>query len=137
MWFVNKHLIISGKGRQVQMIQPMSLDVVLREFSEEYTAWVIQANSGKYLVIPDNRFPGRRPIVFFKSRYDASRLLDAILKLRPVLIPQGLIEVEVRLLETLRGIAADRSRAQADSFVILSPNEVSDLISQFKPKASS
>ena len=119
------------------MIQPMSLDVVLREFSEGYKAWVIQANSGKYLVIPDNRFPGRRPIVFFKSRYDATRLLDAILKLRPVLIPQGLIEVEVRLLETLRGIAADRSRAQADSFVILSPNEVSDLISQFKPKASS
>ena len=119
------------------MIQPMSLDVVLPEFSEEYKAWVIQAISGRYLAIPDNRFPGRRPIVFFKSRYDASRLLDAILKARPVLEPQRLSEVEVRLLETLRGIAADRSRAQADSFVILSPNEVSDLISQFKPKASS
>ena len=51
--------------------------------------------------------------------------------------PQGLVEVEVRLLETLRKIAANRSRAQADSFVILSPNEVSDLIIQFKPKASS
>jgi hypothetical protein len=50
---------------------------------------------------------------------------------------QGLIEVEVRLIDTLRGIAADRSRAQADGFVILSPNEVSDLIRQFKQKASS
>lgn len=118
------------------MIQPMSLDVVLREFSEEYRAWVIQANSGRYLVIPDNRFPGRRPVAFFKSRYDASRLLKAILKVRPGLETQMPIEVDVRLLETLRGIAANRSRAQADSFVILSPNEVSDLIIQFKPKAS-
>ena len=119
------------------MIQPMSLDVVLREFSEEYKVWVIQAINGKYLAVPDNRFPGRRPIVFFKSRYDASRLLDAILRVKPGLETQRLIEVEVRLLETLRGVAADRSRAQADSFVIVSPNEVSDLISQFKPKASS
>jgi hypothetical protein len=119
------------------MIQPMSPDVVLREFTEEYKAWVIQATSGKYLVIPDIRFPGRRPIVFFKSRYDASRLLEAFMRAKPWLDTQGLIEVEVRLLETLRGIAADRRRAQADSFVILSPNEVSDLISQFKPKASS
>jgi hypothetical protein len=117
------------------MIQPMSLDVVLREYSEGYKAWVIQAISGRYLVVPDNRFPGRRPIVFFKSRYDASRLLNAIVKARPVLEPQRLIEVEVRLLDTLRAVAADRSRAQADSFVILSPNEVSDLISQFKTKA--
>jgi hypothetical protein len=121
--------------RQGQMIQPMSLDVVLREYSEGYKAWVIQAISGRYLVVPDNRFPGRRPIVFFKSRYDASRLLNAIVKARPVLEPQRLIEVEVRLLDTLRAVAADRSRAQADSFVILSPNEVSDLISQFKTKA--
>ena len=119
------------------MIQPMSLDVVLREFSEEYKVWVIQAISGKYLVVPDNRFPGRRPIVFFKSRYDSSRLRDAILKVRPALEPQRLIEVEVCLLETLRGVAADKSRAQADSFVILSPNEVSDLIGQLKPKAIS
>jgi hypothetical protein len=115
----------------------MSPDVVLREFSEEYMAWVIQANSGKYLVIPDNRFPGRRPIVFFKSRYDASRLIEAITKVRPGLETKGLIEVEVRLLETLRGIAADRRRAQADCYVILAPNEVSDLIRQFKPKTSS
>lgn len=116
------------------MIQPMSLDVVLPEFSEDFKAWVIQAINGRYLAIPDYRFPGRRPIVFVKSRYDASRLLDALLKARPVLEPQRLIEIEVRLLETLRGVAADRSRTQADSFVILSPNEVSDLMSQFKPK---
>jgi hypothetical protein len=117
------------------MIQPMSLDVVLREYSEDYRAWVVQANNGRYLVVPDNRFPGRRPIVFFKNRYDASRLLGALLRVRPALEPQGLIEVEVRLLATLRGVAADRSRAQADSFVILAPNEVSALIGQFKPKA--
>jgi hypothetical protein len=119
------------------MIQPMSLDKFLREFSEEDKAWVIQANSGRYLVVPDNRFPGRRPIVFFNSRYDASRLLKAIMEVRPALETQRLIEVKVRLLETLRGIAADRSLAQADSFVVLSTDEVSDLISQFKPKAGS
>jgi hypothetical protein len=116
------------------MIQPMLPDVVLREFSEEYQVWVIQANSGKYLAIPDNRFPGRKPVVFFKSRYDASRLLEAIIKARPVLETQGLLEVEVRLIDTLRGIAADRSRSRADCFVILSPNEVSDLMSQFRTK---
>jgi hypothetical protein len=114
----------------------MSLDVVLQEYAEDNKVWVIQANSGRFLVVPDMRFPGRRPIVFFKSRYDASRLLEAILRVRPVLESQKLIEVQVRLLETIRGVAADRSKAQADSFVILSPNEVSDLISQFKPKAT-
>ena len=98
------------------MIQPMSLDVVLGEFSEEYRAWVIQAISGRYLVVPDNRFPGRRPIVFFKSRYDASRLLEAILKVRPALEPQRLIEVEVRLLETLQPTGAELKPTALSSF---------------------
>jgi len=115
------------------MIQPRSLDVILREFSEEYKVWAIQADSGKYLVIPDLRFPGRRPILFFKSEYDASRLLGAVLKVRPRLEDQKLVAVEVRLLEALRRVAADKNRSQVDSFVIQSANEVSDFITQFKP----
>jgi hypothetical protein len=104
------------------MIQPLSLDVVLEEFSEEYKAWVIQGKSGQYLVIPDNRFPGRRPIRFFMSELDASRVVDAVLQAKPQLAGQNLVPVEVRLLEALRGVAADKNPSHADSFVVHSPN---------------
>ena len=58
-----------GEG---QMIQPLSLDVIEGEFSEEYKAWVIQGKNVKFLVIPDDRFPGRKPIRFFMSQSDAT-----------------------------------------------------------------
>jgi hypothetical protein len=116
------------------MIQPMSLDVILKEFSEEYRVSAIQAQNGKYLAVPDQRFPGRKPLLFFKTEYDASRLLQAVLKARPRLETQNLAVVEVRLLETLRRVAADKNRGQTDSFVIHSANEVSDFISQIKQK---
>jgi hypothetical protein len=136
--------VIAAKGfqnwmkreKQGQMIQPMSIDVILREFSEEYRAWVIEAESGKCLAIPDRRFPGRKPILFFKTEYDASRLLGAVLKARPMFESQRLVAVEVRLLETLRRVASDKNRGQTDSFVIHSANEVSDFISQLKPKTT-
>ena len=119
------------------MIQPTSLDVILREFSEDYRVWAIQGKSEKYLVIPDLRFFGRRPILFFKNRYDASRVLDAVLRARPAFEGQRLVAVEVRLLKTLREVKADKSPAYADSFVVYPPNEVSEFISQFKAKTVS
>ena len=81
------------------MIQPLSLDVIEGEFSEEYEAWVIQGKSGAFLVIPDNRFPGKRPIRFFMSQADAVRVIDAILQAKPGLIPRlklgGVHQVEI------------------------------------------
>jgi hypothetical protein len=66
------------------MIKPLSLDVIEGEFSEDYKkAWVLQAKSGDFLVIPDNRFPGRHPIRFFMSEADAQRVLDAVLDVKP------------------------------------------------------
>jgi hypothetical protein len=124
-------------GKWIQMIQPMSLDLIVKEFSEEYRVWTVQAESGKYLAIPDHRFPGRKPLLFFKTEYDALRLLDALLKARPALESQRLVAVEVRLLETIRRVAADKNRGQTDSFVIHSATEVSDFISQLKPKTIS
>ena len=75
--------------------------------------------------------------MFFKTEYDALRLLDALLKARPALESQRLVAVEVRLLETIRRVAADKNRGQTDSFVIHSATEVSDSISQLKPKTIS
>jgi len=114
------------------MIQPLSLDVILEEFSEEYKAWVIQGKNGKYLIIPDDRYPGRRPIRFFMSKLDASRVVEAVLQVKPELGAQKLAAVEVNLLQALRGVAADNDPTHADSFVVHTPNEVYEFVSQLK-----
>jgi hypothetical protein len=114
------------------MIQPLSLDVIEGEFSEDYEAWVIRGKNGKFLVIPDNRFPGRRPIRFFMSEADASKVIDAVLHAKPALASQGLTPVRVRLLDSLRGVAKDTDTNNADSFVVHSPNEVFDFVSSLR-----
>jgi hypothetical protein len=58
------------------MIQPQSLDVLLGEYSEQQLVWAIRAWSGKFLSLPDQRFPGRRPVRFFTSEYDGSEAHD-------------------------------------------------------------
>lgn len=64
------------------MTQPLSLDTVLTEFDGDYKAWVLQSGKGgKYLVIPDPRYPGRQPVRFFMSKNDADRVLLAVLAL--------------------------------------------------------
>ncbi len=78
------------------MTQPLPLDTVLSEFSETSEAWVLQAKrSGKYLTIPDNRFPGRRPVRFFMSRLDADRMLTEVLKVNPSLAAENISPVGV------------------------------------------
>jgi hypothetical protein len=44
------------------MTSPLPLDTVLSEFSEDSIAWVLQGQNGRYLVIPDPRYPGQRPL---------------------------------------------------------------------------
>jgi hypothetical protein len=116
------------------MIQPQSLDVFLGEYSELQKVWAIQARSGRYLAIPDHRFPGRRPVRFFTTEYDAQRVIEAVLEVRPVLDALKLEVVEVLLLEALRSIKADKTPPRADSFVINSPDEVYAILRQLKLK---
>jgi hypothetical protein len=119
-----------------QMTDPLPLDTVLGEFSEDYKAWVIQSKeNGQYLVIPDNRFPGRKPIRFFMSQMDASRVLEAVLRARPSLARYDLFPVEVRLYDALKGIAADSNPDHADCFVVHSPNEVFEFVRGLEPES--
>jgi hypothetical protein len=108
---------------------PLPLDTLLGEFSEEYEAWIIQSKkNGEYLIIPDDRFPGRRPIRFFMSAEDASRVIDAVLRAKPSLSGASLWPVKVRLHDSLRRVAADKRPDHADSFVMHSPNEVFEFV---------
>ncbi|MBI4807515.1 MAG: hypothetical protein HY799_00995 [Nitrosomonadales bacterium] len=111
------------------MMEPLSLDTVLSEFSEDSEAWVIQSKkNGKYLTIPDNRYPGRKPIRFFLSKLDAERVLAEVLKVNPGFTTQRLEPTNVKLLQALRSLSADKTLGHADSFVIHSPNEVYEFI---------
>jgi len=116
------------------MIQPQSLDVLLGEYSEGHRVWGIQAWSGKFLAFPDQRFPGRRPIRFFTSEYDAMRVRDAMLEAKPALFKQRFEVVEVGLLQALRKAKAEKIPPFADSFAVNTPDEVYPIITQLKQK---
>ena len=116
------------------MIQPQSLDVLLGEYSEQQRVWAIRAWSGKFLAIPDQRFPGRRPVRFFTSDYDARRVRDAFLEAKPLMYKQKFEVVEVLLLDALRNVKADKTPPIADSFVLISSDEVYPIISQLKQR---
>jgi hypothetical protein len=116
------------------MMEPLALDVIQEGFSEDYKAWVIQGKNGKYLVIPDNRFPNRKPIRFFMSQADADCVLKAVLRVNPSLVKRGLISVQVQLLESLRGLARKENPEHADSFLVHSPNEVYEFLGRVKPE---
>lgn len=124
-------------GREAQqMIQPRSLGSMLPDFPADYCVSAIQGKSGKYLAVPDHRFPGRRPIRFFTSGYDASRVLDTVLDIKPGLESEKLTVVEVRLKDALERISADKAPPQADSYVIYTHEEVFEFIHHLKQKAA-
>lgn len=111
------------------MTQPLSLETVLSEFGDDYKAWVLQSSKGgKYLVIPDPRYPGRHPVRFCMSKADADRVLLSVLEAKPQLAGHHIAPVQVNLHRALRGIAADKTPGNADIFVVHSPNEVFDFI---------
>jgi hypothetical protein len=63
------------------MTAPLELEVILSEFSEDAEAWVLQyRTSGKFVIIPDSRFPGRKPIRFFMRHEDAEVLLQELIE---------------------------------------------------------
>jgi hypothetical protein len=108
---------------------PLPLDTILSDFSEDDNAWVLQDLSSKdYVIIPDDRFPGRRPIRFFMSENDAKDLLLEIVKVNAKLRGKNIAPVKVKLKTAMRGIAAGSGLNMADSFVLHSPNEVYEYI---------
>jgi hypothetical protein len=56
------------------MAMPLDTDTILSEFSEEDTAWVLRdLESGQYVTIPHQRYPGRHIFHFFMSCEDAKK----------------------------------------------------------------
>lgn len=116
------------------MIQPQSLSLLPGAYAEDLYVWAIQGKSGKYLAIPDPRFPGRRPIRFFTSQVGAARMMKTVLELKPGIEKQNLVVVEVGLLAALRKANADTVPPRADSFVINNPDEVFEVINYLRKK---
>jgi len=107
------------------MTEPLSLDTILTEFSDDYEAWVLQdRETEQYVVIPDDRFPGRKPIRFFMKRGDAEALLIELIEVNPVLRDRDIFPVKVNLKQAIHRIASDTNPQHADAFIVHSPNEV-------------
>jgi hypothetical protein len=113
------------------MTDPLSLETILAEFSEETEAWVLQdKKSKKYVSIPHSKYPGRNPIHFFLSKNDAESILTEILDVNWALRNRDIFPVNVNLLQAVRSIAADKTLGNADGFVVHPPNEVFEFIRQ-------
>jgi len=111
------------------MTEPIPLEVLEQEFDDDKEAWVLRdTRSQKYVIVPDDRFPGRRPIRFFLRKGDAEALLTAIREENAALRGRRISAVKVKLLPAARRIAADKNPDHADSFVVHSPNEVFDFV---------
>ena len=111
------------------MTLPLKLEDILSEFSEDADAWVLRDNtSGKYVIIPDPKFPERKPIRFFMRREDAMDLLQELNEENAALRNKDIYPFKVKLLESLRRIASDTNPNNADAFVVHSPNEVYEYI---------
>jgi len=111
------------------MTEPIPLDVLEREFDDDKEVWVLRdTRSKKYVIVPDDRFPGRRPIRFFLRKEDAEALLTAIREENATLRGRRIGAVKVKLLPAARRIAADKNPDHADSFVVHSPNEVFEFV---------
>jgi len=111
------------------MTKPLSLETILGKLSDDDETWVLYDElSGKYVIIPDDRFPGRRPIRFFHSRQDAESVLREVLKVNSMLRQARISPVKVETKKAVASIAMDRTPDHADAFVIHSPNEVFEFV---------
>lgn len=113
------------------MTDPLSLETILAEFSEDTEVWVLQdEKSKKYVTIPHQKYPGRNPIHFFLSKSDAESVLIEILDVNWALKNRNIFPVKVKLLKAVRSIAADKTLGNADGFVVHPPNEVFEFVYQ-------
>ena len=111
------------------MTRPLSLDTLLNELPNDDEMWVLQDQaSGLYVVIPDPRYPGRRPIRFFMKQEDAQSILSRLHEVNERIRDANVIPVKVKLKLALLGIASDKNQGNADSFVVHSPNEVFEFL---------
>ena len=111
------------------MTKPLELDTILSELDADARAWVLQDRaSGKYLIVPDPRFPGRKPVRFFMRREDAEAVLTEVLDANLSLRGKDIYPTQVALIPALHGIASDTNPDNADSFVVHSPNEVYEFL---------
>ena len=111
------------------MTSPLTLDTIIGELGPNAEAWVLQdRDTGKYVIIPDDRFPGRKPVRFFMRREDAEAILIELNDANPNMAGKEIYPVKVRLVPAIRGIAADTNPHNADAFVVHSPNEVYEFI---------
>ena len=116
------------------MTDPFSLDTIKSEFNEETEMWVLQdTTSKKYVTIPHPKYPGRNPIHFFMRREDAEDVLKKILDVNWALRNRNISPTKVKLLRACRDIAADKTKGNADGFVVHPPNEVYEFFHQKKP----
>ena len=111
------------------MTEPIPLDVLETEYDDEKEVWVLRdTRSQKYVIVPDDRFPGRRPIRFFLRKSDAEALLKAMREENAALRGRRIDAVKVKLLPAARRIAADKNPDHADSFVVHSPDDDFDFV---------
>jgi hypothetical protein len=112
-----------------KMTQPLSLEVTLSELDVNAEAWVLQdMPTGKYVIIPDSRYPGRKPVRFFMRREDAEAVLMELIDVNPNLSQKEIYPVKVRLIPAIKGIASDTNPDNADAFVVHSVNEVYEFL---------
>lgn len=113
------------------MDKPLDLEDLLAEFDDSKTAWVIrERTSCQFLVIPDDRYPGRRPIRFFLSKSDAEHLAHEVVVANPEKELGVLEPFEVNLIPSLRSIAATTNPSFADSFIVHGPSEVYQFLAE-------
>ncbi len=115
------------------MSDPLSLDTIVSEFSDESEAWVLkESSSAQYVSIPHPKHPGRRPLQFFMSRRDAEAVLTELLDVNPGLRGKDIFPAKVKLLQAARAIAEKPVPGGIDGFVVHPPNEVFEFIRQQK-----
>lgn len=111
------------------MNQPIPFEVLETELDAYATAWILQEKqSGNYLLIPHDKYPGRRILHFFLSQGDAEKVLMEVNEANPDLSKRLIMAVEIELFPLLRRIAANQLDGVADGFVVHSPNEVLDFV---------
>lgn len=116
------------------MTDPLSLETILAEFSEDAEAWVLKEKSSEqYLAIPHPKYPGRQPLHFFMSRADAEAVLNEVLDVNTNLQAKDIFPSKVMLLRAARAIATKPVPGGVDGFVVHPPNEVFEFIRSQKP----
>jgi hypothetical protein len=99
------------------MTEPLSPETLLTEFTATDTAWVLRdMRSGKYVMIPHDRFPNRVMLHFFMSRTDAVTILNMIAETgNRAIVAAPIIPLQVNLHKSLRQIASDKTPGNADA----------------------